>query len=358
LVVLLVLQVEVRVDGVSCPCNNATLCNPIQLGPRKELFAFQFVDGLWPYYDWSLVTTLATFGSWDPQMICKAHQNNARVVFGAGFDVTQLYNQTAASAWIEEQYQHVVDNFADGINVDIEDPLDIKDAPALTELVANLTKYFHAKNAFYQVTYDVAWSPNCIDKRCYDYAGLANATDFLIMMDYDMRSQIFGACIASANSPPTLVLEGLYNFTKIGISSDKLVLGLPWYGYDYPCTSISSDGITCQIKQVPFRGVNCSDAAGTEKAYSDLMPLLQYNSTTGYQWSNEFQSPWFNYKNNLTQQIHQVWYDDAVSLKVKTGLAKLSGLRGVGMWTGDFVDYQGDPNSADAFWEAMQYFFV
>jgi hypothetical protein len=45
------------------------------------------------------------------------------------------------------------------------------------------------------------------------------------MMDYDMRSQIFGPCIASANSPPYLVLQGLANFTKLGIPHDKLVLG-------------------------------------------------------------------------------------------------------------------------------------
>ncbi len=58
-----------------------------------------------------------------------------------------------------------------------------------------------------------------------DYAGLAAATDFLIMMDYDMRSQIFGPCIASANSPPNLILDAIQNFTKLGISPDKLVMG-------------------------------------------------------------------------------------------------------------------------------------
>lgn len=35
-----------------------------------------------------------------------------------------------------------------------------------------------------QVTFDVAWSPKCIDKRCYDYAALANTTDFLFIMAY------------------------------------------------------------------------------------------------------------------------------------------------------------------------------
>jgi spore germination protein YaaH len=57
-------------------------------------------------------------------------------------------------------------------------------------------------------------------------------------------------------------------------------------------------------------------------------------------------------------QVHQVWYDDAGSLKIKTGIAKEAGLMGVGMWTGDFVGYQSDPASAAAFWDAMGWFFV
>ena len=28
---------------------------------------------------------------------------------------------------------------------------------------------------------------------------------------------------------------GIDQFLKLGIPADKLVLGLPWYGYDYPC---------------------------------------------------------------------------------------------------------------------------
>ena len=39
---------------------------------------------------------------------------------------------------------------------------------------------------------------------------------------------------------------------------------VPRYGYDYPCTDqMESEGSQyCPIPLVPFRGVNCSDAAG------------------------------------------------------------------------------------------------
>jgi di-N-acetylchitobiase len=37
---------------------------------------------------------------------------------------------------------------------------------------------------------DVAWSPNCIDGRCYDYAALGSIADLVFVMAYDMRSQV------------------------------------------------------------------------------------------------------------------------------------------------------------------------
>ena len=51
----------------------------------------------------------------------------------------------------------------------------------------------------------------CIDGRCYDYQGLAIASDFLFVMAYDLRSQIYDLqdCIASANSPIARVDAGL-----------------------------------------------------------------------------------------------------------------------------------------------------
>ena len=46
---------------------------------------------------------------------------------------------------------------------------------------------------------DVAWSPACIDLRCYDYRGLARSSDFLFVMAYAEQSQILGTCKAGPN---------------------------------------------------------------------------------------------------------------------------------------------------------------
>ena len=63
--------------------------------------------------------------------------------------------------------------------------------------------------SFFQVTVDVAWSPDCIDLRCYDNRGLAENTDFLFVMAYDEQSQIFGdKCVGLANSDFYKTLQG------------------------------------------------------------------------------------------------------------------------------------------------------
>jgi hypothetical protein len=112
-----------------------------------------------------------------------------------------------------------------------------------------------------QISFDVAWSPNCIDGRCYQYAELALVTDYLVVMSYDERSQIYGPCVAGANSGYNTTTTGILQYRTLGLNTTQLILGVPWYGYNYPCLSLSDDHV-CSIDKVPFRGADCSDAAG------------------------------------------------------------------------------------------------
>ena len=41
-------------------------------------------------------------------------------------------------------------------------------------------------------------------------------------------AQIWGRCVASANSPLALVRRGLQQYLDLGMPASKLVLGLPW----------------------------------------------------------------------------------------------------------------------------------
>lgn len=42
-------------------------------------------------------------------------------------------------------------------------------------------------------------------------------------------------------------------------------------------------------------------------------------------------------------QIHQVWYDDPQSICPKADYVRSKGLRGIGMWNGNILDYSDEP---------------
>lgn len=68
-------------------------------------------------------------------------------------------------------------------------------------------------------------------------------------MDYDTRSQVFDRCIASANAPLAGAINGLEQYLALGIAPQKLILGVPWYGYVYPCLDTPDPLATfCPIK--------------------------------------------------------------------------------------------------------------
>ena len=261
--------------------------------------------------------------------------------------------------WINKNVEAVQSQFADGLNIDIEGELQntTQQQELLTQLVTDTATALKKVNQNYQVTFDVAWSPDCIDGRCYNHAAIAAAVDFVVIMSYDERSQIFGACTASANSALPTTIVGLHQYLNLGIPSNKVVLGLPWYGYDYPCVSLTDDSV-CVIPKVPFRGVNCSDAAGTQRPYNLIRELIRASSAF-VQWNASLESPFFNYK-ATSGEYRQVWYDNTESLSLKYIYAAHVGLRGLAFWNIDSLDYNGSPHDdylTREMWEAILVFF-
>lgn len=370
-------------QSAKCSCANSSWCIPANVDAptaRPELFAFQVNPSNWQYYPWDSLTTVALFGGVPPPaMICHAHENGVRVVNNAPYPPSQLGNSTFLNeVFIPSLIAGVEDVFADGVNFDFEDPLTPQQAPLLTEVVSSAAAALKTRyGAALQVTIDVAWSPNCIDGRCYDYKSLSDVVDFSFVMAYDMRSQVFLSpgqpCLAGPNAPLPLIAEGLANFTRLGIPSSKLVLGVPWYGYVYPCevgpdapTNISS----CEIASVPFRGVNCSDAAGREYDYWQITALASSaNATTPLRRDVQDAAVSYNFvgapgqggPGNPNSTLYQVWFDDPTSLSAKYSLAKQLNLRGVGMWNSDTLKYGStDPvvkAQTKAMWDAVSKWF-
>ena len=117
-------------------------------------------------------------------------------------------NHTKITLWIQTQLNDVKSKYLDGINIDIEQPID-EGSPlirGLTTFTKRVVDSFHLSIPGSQVTFDVAWSARNIkgkgvDGRNYDYKSLGEISDFLFIMAYDEQSQMFDEnCLAGPNS--------------------------------------------------------------------------------------------------------------------------------------------------------------
>lgn len=336
-------QWKIKTTNSSCPCSNPKWCHPIRTKAEKEVFAFSVRndESHWKLFDWSKLTTVVMFGYINQSLMCLAHSHGVRVVLLGGINTASMLSPTLRKIWIEKLMTNIENNFLDGVNFDYESEVlknasQVRDAYTLT--VNETYNRLKAANPFYQVSVDVAWRPN-IDSRYYDYHGLAQVSDFLFVMAYDEQSQIFGECVAGPNSGFDRALQGLEAYMKdpaLNVDPNKLVLGVPWYGYVYPCTKLEKE--KCYIKKVPFRGVSCSDAAGKQYDLGYLEKLLM-TMPESYRWNTSSSTPYFSYTDPLTAKSYQVQYDNPQSLSLKYKLASKKNLRGVGMWNIDSLDY-------------------
>lgn len=154
---------------------------------------------------------------------------------------------------------------------------------------------------------------------------------------------------------PLSLSPAVGEYLSLGIKPEKLVLGLPWYGYDYPCIDLQDN--VCYIKHVPFRGVNCSDAAGRQIEFAELQDLIVSRAMSAPQWDQDSASPFFNYEDSVGGK-HQVWYDNKNSLKLKYEFAAEAGLNGVAIWNADLLDYSDGERAkkeTKEMWDALKH---
>ena len=316
--------------------------------PLLEVFGYHpyWMGTAWENYRFNLLTTIAYFGvelnkdgsisdkyGWPASsLINTAHQNGVRVVLVAIlFDASKLeallsdstHRQTAIANLLYE----VTEAGADGVNIDFEGvPGSQKEN--LVTFMEELTQTFHEENTQFQVTIAMP----AVDWRdAFDYKALAEACDGLMIMGYDYHYS--GSSVAGPVAP--LKGWGTFNvqwtvddyISKTGDQRDKLILGCPYYGYQWP--TVSGE------KGTP------TTATASAKIYSSAKTLA---ATHGRRWDEESLTPWYRFENNGWTQG---WYEDSLSLSYKYDLIQAENLMGVGIWA---LGYDG---SETELWGAL-----
>lgn len=142
----------------------------------------------------------------------------------------------------------------------------------------------------------------------HDYAAIGAASDTVLLMTYEW-GYTYGPPMAVA---PLDRVRQVVTYAVTEIPPDKILMGIPNYGYDWP---------------LPFvQGVTSATSIG-----NDYAAELAARYGVEIQFDETAQSPYFEYTRSDGSR-HVVWFEDVRSIRAKYDLIDEFGLLGAGYW--------------------------
>jgi len=142
----------------------------------------------------------------------------------------------------------------------------------------------------------------------HDYAAIGAAANQVLLMTYEW-GYTYGPPMSVAPLPN---VRRVVEYALTEIPAEKIWLGVPNYGYDWPLPFVQGQ----------------SKAQSISNQYAVAL-ALRYGAKI--QYSDYAQSPWFRYTDQAGV-VHEVWFEDARSIRAKLALISEYGLIGAGYW--------------------------
>lgn len=274
------------------------------------------------------------------QLFQKSHHSSTRVVLTftqmQNWPILALLDDPKAQAnFINQATEEVQKRGIDGINVDFEyngDP-GPEYRNKFSQLVASLTARMRQINPESKVTVSV-YAASVKEPKIYDIAALSKVSDGIFMMAYDF-SRLY-ADQAAPTAPLHGYKDGEYWYdvsTAVEdfltqMPSDKLILGVPWYGYNY---LVYEPEVKAETRpSYSWRGQPAVQTyeAVAEHVRPDRTDISDFKSG----WDEAGQVGWKAYYNDNTGTWRMIFSEDVRSLSLKYDFAKNMKLGGVGVW--------------------------
>lgn len=147
----------------------------------------------------------------------------------------------------------------------------------------------------------------------HDYAALGEAADRAFLMTYEW-GYTYGPPMAVS---PFNKVEEVVQYAVSRIPNEKLVLGVPNYGYNWKLPFIQGES----------RAYSIGNTQAVELA-REKRAAIEFDETAA--------APYFNYYDrvNGSAEEHEVWFEDADSIASLISLVEEYGLDGIGVWNG------------------------
>ena len=246
---------------------------------------------------------------------------------------TFLGNATARQTLITNLINLIQSKNAHGVNIDFEG-LPVSQKTAFANFMVDLSNQFHAAipgSDVSTVLYAVDWN------NVFDFTIMASAVDKFIVMGYDYYWS--GSTTAGPNDP-LYHFSTTYNYNisksityyiNAGCPRNKLIMGLPYYGREWPTSSTS----------VP----SGATASGVARFYNDVKDNLNgYYSAGNHQQEVDSYSDIFVFNNGGTRQCFITLEDNFYK---RLDHINNTGIGGMGIWALGYDDGYNE------FWDGL-----
>ncbi len=274
---------------------------------------------------------------------------------------TALSSPSARQKIIDTTMSTLNQRSFDGINVDIEYTGTPPESTIqnLTSFVKELRSQCQSSTSNpCQLSID-AYADAAKKPRIWDLGSLSPLVDTVIIMGYDFSrpgsiqagpvAPLRGACPANTLAGLLENLSGretshcqydyditssIRDYSQI-VPVNKLVLAVPFYGYEWPTVSASP-------------GANTTDR-GITASYDRVQATINSLALLGKPYQQAIDpvslTPYFIYSDG--KNVKQIWYDNPVSLRLKRQLVDNAGLAGIAAWAWGYDDETG------SLWQAI-----
>lgn len=219
-----------------------------------------------------------------------------------------LTDQAAQDAFLENAEGLLRQGGWYGVNVDFEYVYQF-DRESYNQFLRRLTERMHHLG-YIVVT---ALAPKLSDGQqgllyeAHDYAAHGETADYVVLMTYEW-GYTYGPAMAVS---PLNMVRRVLDYAVRAIPAGKILMGVPNYGYDWTLPFVQGTAA---------RSLTSMDAAA-----------LAGKMGAAIQFDQAAQSPFFRYTDG-EGKWHEVWFEDARSLRAKYALVDEYGLAGVSFW--------------------------
>lgn len=233
----------------------------------------------------AVLTNLPEIGTWDSKRVEEV-----------------LNDEESISAHVEDIRLLLEERSFDGITVDYES-VDSSQRNNFTTFIKKLSEELSEDKRYVEVALHPQYNNSTIRRYAFqDWDEIAKHADRIYIMAYEEHYDE-GDPGPPASAP--WVEEILEHAVSQNLPLDKLLFGIPLYGYDWD------------------KG---SDEPAEGLTYTDVSDLISQHNLTP-EWHEEYKTYSFEYDND-----HEVWFEEARSFQEKISLVRDYNLSGITFW--------------------------